>query len=910
MSDNAPRQPEQLKLLAKHWKGKIFSSDAALEKEANEKLRLNDDVDDFLRPSTNKPPSRPLNGASTHQLGRIDTSSAKRWPSASEINAKAREVETLESDAHQRPSSSKKKNKGLTVKFTEGQPEIIGEGGDEAEEPPCEITRSRARFRPPLPGRSGDRRPSQTLDGQDAARLSSRKSSVSDPVVNDHPSRMPLLSRKPASFSQGDARTPTPQSSAADLAEDYISLIESSAGTDGPSDYRAKDRAMGRAEEGLALKQGYLQPISVEEEKPLQESIEEALSPKTIPGPSTLSFSNGPPSMSRSAHPTPFPRPSPLPSPNAQGYFAPKVAIPSPRPDAAMLSPDYPTPLFVGEAGRRPTLTSLRSATSTLGDDAVEDFSTRVHHLNRVFQLSAEAARPFSETSLTQWVRAALWWFAKGRRELENAIRSSPATGAAAQGGRATSQRTNQSFVDLAKSWWIVQEVVPQHAELRHYGNGPMSTIIDLARRRGDAMTAELVDTRETICAKFRALALSMKRNGFLPPSADAPLLAQGLSTNIWIAYPVFNPEVSSILSGNVSRSLVLQTSSSSTHPGDCIPLGDMDRYFTYTRLFVDVYVTDDASHSQEHKLPCVLSILRDHTDWQIKAMIASQNDVVNLSVQSNNDVGPTWSNVIWTSQQSLMTIRLPSRGFALHVHFEDRDYRALRGLYDHSQKVEASLHPETDEVVSFSDIARSCHYLDPDPKSSTFPKEPSSRCRVSLFEKKISQSEGSGVRRLHRGYRLVVLTSPKAKTIGIINRPLGRQQVIESSLVLKEDRQQTVVLHFRKEGRQSSLFLTFQAEDQRVQFLSHLNGTAVQGEEAVVADLALRSFSVAKRGEDFGQTGSDTLRSLGWQRVKVINKDPDDPDYSQSKTVLSDSLRICAESKSGSVTDRVNLGK
>src|SRR5437764_15384455 len=59
------------------WRGKLFKSTSEKDKQSRFDQ---DDVNDFLRPSSSKSTSPP-------QLGKLDTSAARRWPTASDINA-------------------------------------------------------------------------------------------------------------------------------------------------------------------------------------------------------------------------------------------------------------------------------------------------------------------------------------------------------------------------------------------------------------------------------------------------------------------------------------------------------------------------------------------------------------------------------------------------------------------------------------------------------------------------------------------------------------------------------------------------------------------------------------------------------------------------------------------------------
>jgi hypothetical protein len=532
------------------------------------------------------------------------------------------------------------------------------------------------------------------------------------------------------------------------------------------------------------------------------------------------------------------------------------------------------------------------------------------------------------ETTFQQWIRASTWWFIRGRTELEIAIRSRPTT-PDWESDAGVSLRTKQSFVDLAKAWWILERVVPEHPELRRYGSGSIGSLVAIVKLHGDHRLVELLEQHLSLQSKFRALTLSMKRNRFLPPDADQPLLAQGLSTTIWIDYPSLAPEISGLLSaGGGSGSLKLAAGPRHERLAELMPLGDTTKFFDYGRMFIDVSLTEDGNPAADITMPCLLSIAREVGYWQLKLIIASQSDLLNISIQSRRELGLTWDDVIWRHRYNALLVDLPVRGVKLLVQFQERDFKILQGIFDHVQQIERILLPEPDEELVFSDTLSSFRYLEADRPSARFPDTPANSCRLSLFEKQISVTEGNGVRRLHRGHRLLMVTSPKIKTLGSINQRVGYQQTIQFNWPRSsssgsgdggsrsEAGETALQLKTSKDGKQRSMRMVFRSADEPIKFLSLLNRSFVQHGEMVLADVPLRGLAIAWQQQPNNAspwpaaTSADPLSGLAWRRLKVINRDPDDPDRAHGQTVRSDALRICAESASGIVTDRVNLGE
>ena len=117
-------------------------------------------------------PPRPMNPAQRSPRGipipKIDVTRSQRWPGQQEISdRRAEEMDEFLRPAQRPDQRSRSQSQGaiqgrrkgprprnLSVAFQEAPPVVIGEGGDEAEAPPTEIGRAKARARSvsPMPG--------------------------------------------------------------------------------------------------------------------------------------------------------------------------------------------------------------------------------------------------------------------------------------------------------------------------------------------------------------------------------------------------------------------------------------------------------------------------------------------------------------------------------------------------------------------------------------------------------------------------------------------------------------------------------------------------------------------------------------------------------------------------------------
>lgn len=128
--------------------------------------KLPDDVNDFLQagrppttaddalpanplPSETALPSNPISSPRRLQLPRIDVSGATRFPDQRELNIPdnggSLGVPELVPRSRSHGSARRKKYRHLSVSFSDDSPVIIGEGGDDAEDPPTHILKPRAR---------------------------------------------------------------------------------------------------------------------------------------------------------------------------------------------------------------------------------------------------------------------------------------------------------------------------------------------------------------------------------------------------------------------------------------------------------------------------------------------------------------------------------------------------------------------------------------------------------------------------------------------------------------------------------------------------------------------------------------------------------------------------------------------
>jgi hypothetical protein len=893
------------KLKRPHWRAKFFSQDGKNDEDDNTSLRVNDDVLDFLSSSPQKPQSR----APPQKVGvpPIDVSVSQRWPDSHDISQEP-SYNTGELGEHPQAGEGKRRRRprreGLKVAFSSDKPDIIGEGGDEADLPTMEMLMPRGRA--PAPGGSRHEGPPATTHPQRIENPGVRSRIEQD----DGAFEPKIILRAPTGLSEPREGAFASQDSSTGVLPPNPGVASTSS-IKGSFAVRMKERM--RAEEALVFHSRLRDPSPANKDARLQKDSTNLSTPSSLPAQDhleeTVGFTLQPTQIPAVQKPiqlrgredgapyTAFHPTSQLPPPYRE---QPSSRGPSPVRDPAHGSEN------LQEAKGPPR--SIRSAALAVSEDALGDFASRVNHYSRLFSLAAESVKPVMETSLTEWVRCSTWWFLKGRSELETYIRSRSRE--ANDQGSQSSGRLGpvQAFLDLAKALWVNQYIVPQHPELKQYGNMSTTALIAVVQNVGHNELASHLELHQNIIANLRALTMSMKRNQVLPSPESGP--PQGLDTSIWIKYPNFTPEISTLLSGTVSKSMVIEGPRRSIGVTSIFPLGDTAERFCYSRMLVSIWLTSDDEKSQPFDLPCMLSVLRDKNDWGITITIGSQNDLVNIVVQADRKQGPTWDDVHWSPRSYAMRIRM-SRGFELNVQFQDQDFKSLWDLVENAKKTETRMQAEAGESLIFEKATNTFQYMDNGP-ARAFPPEPSKRCRIRVFERTVTRSEGFGQTRLHRGFRLIAVTSPKVKTLSSVSQVLGDGAPILFSYLRGDDGAPAIMIKVKDDSGKRSMVLTFHEPAERAELHALLIGCAISDEETESPSLTISSFTILPHEgrQSAVSPQSDLMKQLHWESVRVIDRKHQTPIQDAKERILSNALRICVDGTSGTMTDRVNIGE
>jgi hypothetical protein len=780
---------------------------------------------------------------------KLDTSNARRWPTAAEVT-RSRDT------SRRRSASPKRSKKALIVRFTDKQPEIIGEGGDEAESPTLEISeRKRSHSHPPLIQRaaeSNEKLFEGSLGGGDSRRAGPAPTQRARIIREATPQGRAGPGARELNSHGGDGTGSSPSLKLLDSEPPHSTSTS------------ARVQAEMRAAEGRAFKLA-------------SQSFETA----------TTTSSNGSINENKLS-------PSSLPI---------HTRTPSPLQVPTQLAPGMRSTQS-SEIGRSVSGARTQSAAVATGAEALNDFSNRLQHLYKLFRLSAESVLPISKSSFESWVRAASWWFLKGRASIEGAIRVRPSS---PEGQRSYDILRQQGHADVAKALWIMRDIITQRAELKEHDTDDLTQLVAASRSAGDEYLADMLERCQAITINLRMLSMSMQRNNCLPPPAEDAPLPQGLDTSIWIKYPSFPTDVVTLLSGGHDGEIDDRSIPYRMKISEAMPLGDTRKSFEYARLFVDVIVMERGIESQQNRWPSIMFISRAQTDHNLAITISSQNGHIALSVKSDREFGLTWNDVNWQNRMSSIEIKLP-RGFIARVQCSPNDFKTLWNMSDYTEKVHASFRSRKDEEVVFEATLKAFQYFDRDLQSRVFPKESIAGCHIRVLEKRLMEAAATGARRKHRGFRIAVITSKKTKNLNGISQDMSPNRPIQYALMRGDDGAPALLLKFEDGMRKPTMVFTFDNVCERSQLFSCLTG-GVRNDETEVAYVSVKDFSITYPSGSNSPTTQDALGDLEWQGVRVIKKNLlSGPDSDSNPGVLSDSLRVIVDSKAGSVIDRINV--
>ncbi len=877
MSENMASLEEarsEKKLSNKHkWRGKLFSAEGKFGRGVQSLENTEEDIANFLA-TTARPKAR---SQSATPITCNDAAQEARRPS---IHSPPPDIV----DCYRRPKP--RQHKGLHVTFAAAAPDVIGEGGEEADLPAMEVSRS---YEPSVACVQFNAQ--EVLSGSGVEPQPEVQRRLSSSAAEGLP-RLALLQRTPTGLDELPSSSDiSDQDRNADesihpVSPDEISKAQPLLQKHGPHGYITESRVQ-EAHRGIPCRSDdIVDPGSRYADKIDRSGSHSITSSLKAPSPND----SGGNSVNSGLSPQP---PNTYEDNVSSGYDLPTepLALQSPPKQADREFQAKHQADRGYSAAPEPKALSFRSVVEGLGEDSLEDFDSRVRRFNDIFRLGVSAQTDILKVPFVQWIRTATWWFSKGRTELESFVRATDP-----HEGSVTILK--QAHLNLAKAWWIVSELTPNHPEVRRFGKLGMSSLIAIIKNFGDRGLAELIEVHMTIISNMKALTISMKRNGRLPPHE---LEIQRLNLQILPNVSAVSQDIAKLVVNNVPGAPA-DNGWSVAEPLFPILVGDTERHFSFCRLFVEAKLYSCDGIQQFLHMSCILSVLRERSGWGVKATIASHDGQINLVIQPSGHGGLTWRNVHWKVPSQMIHIDL-SENCELRIMLSEKDFRSFWSIYDYTRRVQKDYSPSKSEEIIFERNLDKLHCDDP----PNFPPDVISDCRLRLFERKNIVSDGTGQRSIHDGYRLTIVTPPGIKTLSSVNYLLGKDTPILFSYQYSRDGPKLVL----KITPSVKLSPSFRDTQDREIFRSVLCGTSIATEDYSYGSLPLRGFIIEDISADCGPMIPDenaNLKILHWNRLRITNKGPPPYGHAALATVRAEHLRIMVESDVGTLTDRVNL--
>ena len=864
---------EETRSEKKHkWRGKLFSAEGKFGRGMQSSENTEEDIANFLANTT-----RPRAGSqSTVAITCNDAAQEARPPST---HGPPRDIV----DCYRRPKP--RQHKGLHVTFAAVAPVIIGEGGEEADLPAMEVSSLYEPSNPSMQFIAGEGLSGSSVEPQpdvqkrlppDAESLSRLASLQRTPTGLDKYPSANNISDQDRNIDES-VRPVTP---------DKIPKPQPLYQTHGSHEYITRKpvpeapRDIPRSSDDIVDHGGgHADTIS----RRGNDSITSLLN---APSPDDLSR--------RSVDSCPSPQPPETSDDNTLSSYdlSPRaLALQSPSKEADLKSEAQRQADRGHLTAHGQKALSFRTVVEGLGEDSLEDFASRVRRFNEIFRLGVSAQTDIWKVPFVQWIRTATWWFSRGRTGLESSVRTTDPH-------EASVTALKQAHVDLAKAWWVVSELTPNHPEVRRFGKSGMSSLKAIIKKFGDRGLAELIEVHMTIISNMRALTISMKRNGRLPPHE---LQIQRLNLQILPNVPAVSRNIAKIVVNNVPGPPT-GNGQSVAEPFFPILIGDTERHFSFCRLFVEAKLYSPDGTQQLLHMSCILSVLRERIGWGVKATIASHDGHIDLVIQPSGHGGLTWKDVHWKIPSQMMHIDL-AESCELRIMLSEKDFRSLWSIYDYTRRVQKDYSPGKTEEIIFERHLDKFHCNDP----QNFPSHVISDCRLRLFERESMPSDGTGQRSIHNGYRLTIVTPPCIKTLSSVNYQLGKDTPILFSYQSDGDGPKLVL----KPTPNVTLSPTFRDAQDREVFHSVLCGTSIAKEDSCYGSLPLRDFIIEAISPNCGPTSAEEdthLEALHWNKLRVTNRGPPPYGHEALATVHAEHLRIMVESDVGTLTDRVNL--
>lgn len=862
-----------------------------------------DDLDDFLNPTPEGDnPSIPRK-----PVPRINVPSSTPWPEAKDVIARERAGYRGKGQQELRPSlpPRSRRREGLKVRFAETAPQIVGEGGDEAEAPTIWISQTRRSQSARDSAFDGHSKTQEASDGTVSFEASSAGKGPAGESFTPW-----ALARAPTdlgdAISRQDAVATAKRMKDAEfeltLASGDIAqpAVQSDSGLR-PSSPAGLERRM-REEEARALTSG-VRDASPEPSFQPQNMTPPASSQKHFPTSLGATDTQGRHSRNNSStHLSPGQSPSPSRPSSLSSQGSRSVQSDSEQLSGLGQGSDH-AGLRNAKSTKRKPLPGYPAPESK--EDALMEFKSQARRYHGLFALAAEKTKLGLDPSLSQLIRAAAWWFLTAetnfkllRKDLDEGANVLHLT---------ASRRHMQAVVDLAKTAWIIEDKVQEYVTTESTDLSTPESIDRLIQENPLSRLSRTLGYRQDLSKRLGSLVAAVRRSGFMTSASENVPLSAGTDTSIWLTYHSPDARTADWFRSAHPAWIRMDDTVTPAEPFDLaqiVPLKSTADTFRIKSMFCQTS-GGFQTHQRTPNVPCILTIGRRSGSYALVLFVASQDHGINVVVETDpvRGDGIDWQQTIFSALFNF------ADGFGFLIQLQQPDYFLLKDYYDLAMRAssgkarEAQKNKNMGERLIFRATSRTFERK-ASQQIKSFPYQGEQKdCEIVLLEKYELLKWASTPRRAHRGYKLSVILSPYASKLAILDVHLGGDKPILLHSAHEKNPPPIELLDIDH----ASLLIQFPRNrdfNRFYQFLTSLDHSAK--EDHSVENMTLRSFSI----EPSSSEAKSFLTGSPWRNVQITKAKARSRQQDQiTEMVAPTNINICAFSNYGVFANRLSEG-
>lgn len=865
------------------------------EKLKTKEAERDEDLKNFLGSSQESDVLPRFPSPSRKPVPRISVSTSPRWPGANDVTTVggSHDVDGQDGVVPPKLSPKRKKRKNLTVRFAETAPRIIGEGGDEAEAPTIWISQMKKSDPPNKPGQGVPlEMVGGPVDSMSQSTVQARNATEENSGETFNPR---VLVRAPTGLTDTESRQDSPITPK--KMQDAEFELTIGASNEAQSSVHSRSDLISSSSAGLKRKmleeEARAFTSRFRDPSPEPPSQQQDTTPRNSS--ENLSASSSPPSVERG-----------VPMNTSSDRLSLQQHSPTPSRLSSSSSHVSTAARSSAEYSRVPKRKPLpKPPEPESKEDALTEFKSHARRYYGLFTIAVERTEPGLNAPLSRWIRAAGWWFLMAelnfkllRRNLEEGVNILLIT---------ASRRHMQAVVDLSKTAWIVEDMVYEYARAHSIDISTPESIEKLIQSSPLSRFGCTLQYWQDVSKRFRSLVAAVRRNGFMTSRSEDLPLSAGIDTSIWLPYPIADARTLNWFSSANPAWFTMDDTVNPVEPldlGSIVPLKSTANTF----LIKSIFCQTSGGYQNENRtpnMPCLLTIGRRPGSYALVLLFASQDHSINVVIETDPVRG---DGVDWQQKNTSIIFNFAD-GFQLLIQLQKADYIYLKENYDLARRACIATIRNTvpnaasSERMIFRATSKSFERKSTERITGFPPQGEQTGCEVLLFEKYEAPKDMSTSHRAHRGYRLSIMLSPHAASLGIldVNIGVGRPILVHSSheynpprVELMDSLHGLLMIQFSRNQHFNAFYEALTSLDHSI------------NEDQSQENVPLRSFLIEPTS---GQTRK-FLEEAPWRNVQVtLGKERNNQLDHSTSTETRVSINICVFSNHAIFADRLPQG-